>query len=339
MTQAEGSRETAWILSDGKAGHLAMTTGVAAAMGLRTRILEVAPPRLWGLLAPHGPAPPDLHGIWPTSEMHWPEYAFAAGRRTIPYLRAIRRSARGRPFTVAFMDPRVNDAADLIWVPAHDARRGGNVMTTLTSPHGFTWERLVDLREAMPEDIKTLSPPRVTVLLGGPGGGYTYSSADIARLSESLRQIAALGASFLISASRRTPPKLIDAARRATAHAPRIIWDGAGENPYPHFLASADHFVVTADSVNMTGEACATGRPVYVFMPEGGRAKFHAFHDALRQAGATRPLPTQPAALENWRYQPIHAARQIAEEIGRRVHGGDAPPGGRDSAGQKPPVH
>lgn len=339
MTQAKGSRETAWILSDGKAGHLAMTTGVAAAMGLRTRILDVAPPRLWALLAPHGPAPPDLSSIWPPSGMHWPEYAFAAGRRTIPYLRAIRRSARGRTFTVAFMDPRVSNAADLIWVPEHDARRGGNVVTTLTSPHGFTWKRLADLRKTMPEHIKALAPPRVTVLLGGPGGGYTFQGADIARLSESLRHVAALGASFLISSSRRTPPVLMDTIRQATAHAPRIIWDGSGENPYPHFLASADYFVVTADSVNMTGEACATGRPVYVFMPQGGRAKFHAFHHALRQAGATRPLPSQPAALESWRYQPIQAASQIAEEILHRVRGGDARLSGRDSTGQKPPTH
>jgi len=76
---------------------------------------------------------------------------------------------------------------------------------------------------------------------------------------------------------------------------------------------------VTADSVNMTGEACATGQPVYVFMPEGGRAKFHAFHAALRDAGATRTLPEHPEALESWRYTPIDAARQIAGEIAARA--------------------
>ena len=103
------------------------------------------------------------------------------------------------------------------------------------------------------------------------------------------------------------------------ANAQRIIWDGTGANPYPYFLAGADAFVVTADSVNMAGEACATGKPVYIFMPEGGRAKFHAFHHALEQTGATRLLPERLEALDTWRYDPIHSAGRIAAEIIRRA--------------------
>ena len=91
-----------------------------------------------------------------------------------------------------------------------------------------------------------------------------------------------LGAGLLITPSRRTPEAVTDFVREATEGAPRILWDGTGENPYPQFLAHADAFIAPADSVNMTGEPCATGRPVYVFEPEGGSAKFTRFHDALR---------------------------------------------------------
>jgi len=319
MTQPIRGGGTAWILSDSKAGHLAMTTGVAAAMGLETRIIEVAPSRLLRWLAPRGPAPADAEAIMPNTDGKWPDYAFAAGRLTTPYLRAIRRRAAGRTFTVAFMDPRVNGAADLIWLPEHDARRGENIITTLTSPHGFSHERLAALRAQMPEPVAALPMPRVAVLLGGPGAGFAFSPAATDRLAGALRALAGLGASFLISPSRRTPASLLSAVATATSQAPRILWDGTGENPYPHFLACADALVVTADSVNMTGEACATGQPVYVFMPEGGRAKFHAFHAALRDAGATRTLPEHPEALESWRYTPIDAARQIAGEIAARA--------------------
>ncbi len=65
---------------------------------------------------------------------------------------------------------------------------------------------------------------------------------------------------------------------KATAGAPRILWDGKGENPYATFLAHADALIVTADSVNMNGEAAATGKPVYVFEPSAGSAKFRRFH-------------------------------------------------------------
>jgi uncharacterized protein len=77
-------------------------------------------------------------------------------------------------------------------------------------------------------------------------------------------------------------------------------------------------FIVTGDSVNMTGEACATGRPVYVFTPSGGSAKFSRFHDALRRHGATRPLPDAPTALDTWTYDPLDSGQAIAKEIERR---------------------
>ena len=83
-------------------------------------------------------------------------------------------------------------------------------------------------------------------------------------------------------------------------------------------LAAADLLIVTADSVNMTGEACSTGRPVYVFEPSGGSAKFRRFHDGLRRYGATRTLPGTVGRVESWSYRPLDSAAIIAEEIERR---------------------
>ncbi len=123
---------------------------------------------------------------------------------------------------------------------------------------------------------------------------------------------------MLITPSRRTPPAMLEAADAATRHKPRILWDGQGENPYPSFLALGDVFVVTADSVNMTGEACATGRPVYVFTPAAGRAKFHRYHQALQDYGATRPLPAAMPELPVWSYEPLHTAGYVACEIEKR---------------------
>ncbi len=142
----------------------------------------------------------------------------------------------------------------------------------------------------MPPDIAALPAPRVTVVLGGKNAVYKFTDADDERLCGALASLAALGASFMITPSRRTHQRLIKAAEAATQGAPRIFWDGEGANPYPQFLAHADMLIVTADSVNMTGEACATGQPVYVFEPSRGSAKFRRFHEALRHYGATRPL-------------------------------------------------
>lgn len=319
LAAAQGRK--VWIISDGKAGHLAMTRGVAEAMGLDARVIEVAPRGIWRLLAPHGPVPPSERFGAPESRFAppWPDFAFAAGRLTVPYLRAIRRAAGEQTFTVAFMDPRVGaDVADLIWVPAHDTRRGENVITTLTSPHCFGSARLAALRETLPADIAALPTPRIAVLLGGPSAAFRFDRQTCARLAGVLGQLAERGAGLMITPSRRTPSALLKQVDKATRDAPRILWDGKGENPYPLFLAHADVFLVTADSVNMTGEACATGRPVYVFMPRGGAPKFRRFHQALREHGATRILPDELAGLELWSYAPIDAASSIAGEVAGR---------------------
>ena len=311
----------AWIITDGKAGMVVQAKGVADALGLDYEMKEVHPKGLYHALAPWGPVAPSEKLGTPGSRFGppWPKIVIATGRAAIPYVRAIRKRAAPGTYTIVLQDPKSGaSTADLIWVPAHDRRRGANVITTITAPHSFSAVRLKTLRAAVPEHIAQLPGPRMTVVLGGKNGVYKFTEADDDRFAASLRSLAALGASFLITPSRRSHKRLVDAADRATANAPRILWDGNGDNPYPDFLAAADALVVTADSVNMCGEACATGRPVYIFTPSGGSPKFDRFHDALREHGATRPLPDRFERIETWGYTPLDAARGIAAQIEER---------------------
>lgn len=312
---------TAWLITDDKIGMQVQCRGVADALGVNAIHKQVNPRGLHRILSPWGSVARSVRMGQAGSLFAppWPQLAIATGRLSIPYLRAVARAAGRDTFTVVLQDPKTGTGtADLIWVPQHDKLRGANVITTLTSAHSFPPERLQRLRSAMPEAIAALPSPRVTVILGGTGGGYAFTDADIARLATSLATLASLGVSFMITPSRRTPAALLEAVERTTARAPRILWRGEGENPYPQFLAHADMLVVTADSVNMTGEACATGRPVHVFRPSQESAKFARFHAALRDAGATRLLPEQFAKLEMWSYELPDAARVIAGEIEKR---------------------
>lgn len=313
--------QSGWIITDGKAGMVVQAKGVADALGLDYEMKEVRPSGIWRVLAPWGPADPAARigqsgGDFPQP---WPAVAIATGRASIPYIRAIKRLAGPQTYTVVLQDPKSGPGtADLIWVPAHDKRRGANVMTTPTAPHSFTQQHLEQLRRDLPREISALPSPRIAVVLGGKNGIYKFTEDDDARFAASLKSLAGLGASFLITPSRRTHQRLIAAADEATHGAPRILWTGDGPNPYPDFLAAADALIVTADSVNMCGEACATGRPVYIFTPSGGSAKFSRFHDGLAAHGATRPLPHAFEKLEQWSYEPLDSAARIADEINRR---------------------
>ena len=153
------------------------------------------------------------------------------------------------------------------------------------------------------------------MILGGKNAAYDFRAEDDARLAGALRSLGGLGASFMITPSRRTHARLKEVVEEATRAFPRILWNGEGPNPYPQFLAQADALVVTADSVNMTGEAAATGRPVLVFTPSAGSPKFRRFHAALEAHGATRPLPERVAAFPRWSYAPLFSADKIAREV------------------------
>ncbi|MGF1619535.1 MAG: mitochondrial fission ELM1 family protein [Rhodomicrobiaceae bacterium] len=303
-----------WIISDGVTGHLAITRGIAETLGLDAQIKQIEPRFPWWHLAPNGPADPRTLRLLLAEPL--PEIVIGAGRQTVPIIRALKR--RGA-FTVLCQSPRAfGESADVIWAPVHDRLSGPNVIATLTPPHRFSPPRLDELRRSAPEAIAALPRLRVACLIGGPGAGYKYDASVIADLTGVLARISASAGCFLITPSRRTPPELLRAIDETTRPLPRILWNGDGENPYPHFLALADAFIVTADSVNMVGEACATGRPVHIFTPPGGRAKFRRFHQALQEHGATRPLSKDVSALDEWTYEPLNAAETVAAEIEKR---------------------
>lgn len=328
----------AWIITDDKTGMQVQVRGVADALGIVAEWKEVQPRPFWSMVAPWGPVDPRERFGAPGSRFAppWPRIAIATGRQAIPYIRVLRRHAGVATYTVVLQDPKTGpNTADLIWVPEHDRRRGPNVITTLTAPHSFSPARLAELRQVIPSAIAALPSPRIAVMLGGKNGVYRFTEADDDRFEASLRLFAHLGASFLVTPSRRTHKRLSAAVDRATAGSPRFIWDGAGDNPYPAFIAHADQFIVTADSVNMTGEPCATGRPVWVFEPSGGSAKFHRFHASLRRYGATRALPAALGNLEGWTYLPLDSAHDIAREIERRMLRRQAMLGGLISAGKQ----
>ena len=153
-------------------------------------------------------------------------------------------------------------------------------------------------------------------MLGGPSGAQHFTPADVARLREAIRAIAAQGYSVMATPSRRTPPELLNAVREGLGGAPGFVWDGTGDNPYASILALADAALVTGDSANMVGEATATGAPVYVFEPSGGGSdKLASAIAALERLGAVRRFA---GAIEPFSYQPIDSSGEIAGEIARR---------------------
>lgn len=304
------------ILASAKAGHVVPCMGLAHALGIEPEIVPVRPRGLYAALAPWGPADP-RDASW---REPFPDIAIASARETVPALRALKRKAQDRVFTIYLGDPRVSRSVfDLIWMPEHDGVRGPNIVKTLTAPHPHDLAALASARADPDPRIAALCAPRVAALIGGPSGRYAFSGGDVEAIDAALEAILAQGASLAVTASRRTPPaikeRLQALAARPAAKGRVFVWDGAGDNPYRTMLALADAFLVTADSVNMIGEAAATGKPVHVLSPTGDAGKFARFHALMQERGATRPWA---GAIQQWTYEPIDATADIAAEIVRR---------------------
>ena len=104
---------------------------------------------------------------------------------------------------------------------------------------------------------------------------------------------------------------------------PRLLhrWSPAdpADNPYLGLLGAADAIIVTANSASMCIEACASGRPVFLFRPAGGAsAKLARLHAALEATGHLRPLG---AAWPERCPPPLDPAGVVADAIRARLAG------------------
>jgi mitochondrial fission protein ELM1 len=308
---------TCWILSDGKVGDENPCFGLATAMGLAAERRLVRPHPFFAALAPWGPIDPRDAPDRPDSPLRppFPAIAIASGRRTVPYLRRLKRLAGRQTFTIFLKDPRSGaGAADVVWVPDHDALRGPNVITSIAAPHLVSAAALASARRTPDPRLAGLRPPRVALLVGGPSRHHPFGAADQEGLIALAQTVLASGASLMATPSRRTPPALV-ARLRALAGDQLFLWDGLGGNPYIPMLALADTVIVTADSTNMVGEAIATSAPVHIFEPAGGHRRLDAFIEALVASGRVRRWR---GALEGWPVVPVDVTPKIAAEIGRR---------------------
>lgn len=306
-----------WILTDGKIGDEVQCRGLAEALHIKAELRRVAPRSLYAWAMPFGRIDPREGPHAPDSPLAppYPDLAIAAGRLTVPYLRAVKRLSKGATFTVFLKDPyRGRTLFDLIIVPEHDRLRGKNVIAALTPANRLSAEALAAARIKPDPRIVGLPRPRVALLLGGPSMHHRYGAKEAAELAAIAARVVGEGKGLMVTPSRRTPKALIDAISAALPKN-AFVWDGGNANPYLAILANADAIIVTGDSVNMVGEAMATGKPVHVYEPSGGHRKITAYLDRLEALGAVRRWRGK---LEDWSYAPINATPTIAAEIARR---------------------
>ncbi|WP_245620186.1 mitochondrial fission ELM1 family protein [Phenylobacterium immobile] len=317
-----------WAVSDGRAGIEAQTLALAEAVARAQPAGIVVKRVAWR--AGLGRLPTALMMALPRAATAadlaapWPDIWIAAGRAALPLSVHMRRWSPGT-FVVQAQDPRWPPAAfDLVIPPVHDGLSGPNVFPIIGAPSRMTAERLAEGRARFAAPLAPLPRPHIAVAVGGASAAYDLPRDQAAILALAVLQTAqATGGSILLTFSRRTPQAakaaMTEALAGAVLEGRAWIWDGEGENPYAAFLGSADHVLVTEDSVNMALDAAATNAPVQILplRPRSDRAaaKFRALHADLQASGRVRPFG---GGLERWPVEPILEADRAAAEILRR---------------------
>ncbi len=298
-----------WILSAGQTGCDVQSKGVAEALGLSWRVKHLRPNILRKLIAPHGVPP--LRG---NLSGKLPDIVIAAGRQTVPFLRAIKKKGKDKVFTLMLLNPHIScNHFDMVWVPNHDDLEGENVITTLTSPHPI---KRRDITTPLRKEWRKLPHPRIVVLVGGPSRQCEFTKTHMRIFCRGLEALCYDGASLIITTSRRTPPSHIKLLHSHLAGKNAWIWNGKGENPYPGMLGAGEMIVVTNDSVNMVSEAAITGRGISIFPVSCGSKRFKRFHTWMREKGYARRFD---GYFERWSYPPVNSAKEISRMVRERM--------------------
>lgn len=309
-----------WAVGDGRAGIDNQVLGLAEAVA-RLTPAEVVKKRV-GWKAWLDPLPAWLNPA-PTGGMSsgssafvppWPDLWIAAGRASLPLSIRMRRRSAGKTFVVQLQDPLLPAGwFDLVAPPRHDELAGRGVFPITGSPHRVTPQKLDAEYERFREQLERLPHPRITTLIGGKSKAFDISPARASALAERLeRMVREAGGSLLLTFSRRTPAKARNILAERLSSLPGLIWTGGGDNPYFAFLAAADAFVITEDSVNMVAEAASTGKPIYIAGVDGQQKRKRLFHSDLAERGVIRPFTGD---YSPWSYAPLRETDRLAAEV------------------------
>ena len=316
-----------WTLVDERAGTGAQSLGVAAALGLEFDAKEISYGKSASL--PNVVLGAALTGLTPESRARfqppWPDLVIAAGRRSGPVARWIKRQSGGNCFLVHVMFPGRTgiEDFDLVAVPHHDGHAGRrNQLAVTGAPHGLTPAVQAEAGRALAASLPDLAKPWIGLIVGGTTRRHKFSDEAAHALGRTAGGLArGVGGALLAVTSRRTgrAADAVDRGIRDSGAAPGLFyrWGDAGDNPYRGILALADALIVTGDSVSMCTEACSATAPVYIYMPPGSATPKHQrFHEELFERGYARPFTGE---LEFWQHLRLNAADDIASEIRARL--------------------
>jgi uncharacterized protein len=230
------------------------------------------------------------------------------------------------------------DKFDMILLPQHDnidktvKTKYPNIIETTSSINRVQHKKIDSESKKWKKELSKLPKPYIGFILGGDTKDTKFPTEAFGRISKTLSNLTnKLGGSLLITTSRRTSRACIE-AMKVNLNCKYYLYDWNDEdekladkknplgNPYFAYMGISDYLVVTGDSMSMVSEACSTGKPVYVYMPNEALAKKHKrFCQGLMSNNYIKEFREETKKLENYKYKPLNETQRIVNIIKQKI--------------------
>jgi len=308
-------------MTEGFAGMENQCLGLAKALNLKFTFKKVSLPFPWKYLPAHL-CFPSLSSVQVNAESinpPWPKILISCGRMGAIISRVMKKIGKEQIFSIHIQNPKINlKNFDLVVIPRHDGITGENVLLSNGALHHITPKLLEKNKMDFDQRFSILPKPIIGVLIGGSSKSYKFNRSSLMNLINKLKNLHnKIGCSFVIAPSRRTEEEFTKLIKNNLEDIPKYIWDQKSTNPYLGILSSADTIIVTCESVSMISEACATGKPVYLFEYKGKSKRIKNFHEMVYKRGYAKPLND---SLEKWTYKIPNETELVANQIKKRFN-------------------
>lgn len=265
------SSRLVWVLQGAFAGDNAQARELAGQLGGEVAFKELT----FNFLhhAPNWVLGGSLSSLAPAARLGlappWPDLVIAAGKRSVPVARWIKRASGGRTKLVQLGRPRapLDDFDLVISTPQYGLPEHPRLIE-MGLPFAVAKPVAAGTLETWRAEWAELPRPLIAVIVGAGKFPLSMPDESLDGLGRLASELAALeGGSLLVIMSPRSGSgSHLRIQRKITVPVRCYPWTAGEGNPYQAALALADRFIVTSDSVSMISEALSTGKPVSLFL-------------------------------------------------------------------------
>lgn len=325
-------KDEIWVLSDGRPGTFSQGVGLAEAIGVQCKIIEISYSFLTALpnvFFSQSLLRASLKTREEFKKLHYlPKIIISCGRKTAPIGLYLKNLVTPSPVRlIQIMHPNINfKKFDYVILPKHDKiydKKFDNLLTTLGAITKINDKSIDEACVKYSSWFSKIKKPKIALFIGGSSNKTKFEKDSAVKLANLASSVAKkMDAVLLLLNSRRTDEGLLEEMEKNLECDYKIYdWKKLQkDNPYLAIIGFADFFIVTGDSVSMISECASTGKPVYIFDDGNISSKKHRiFHKDMYRENHAKNFSDDVEILENFSSKKLQEAKRIANIIKNNI--------------------